>query len=71
MRILGLTVDVPTSSFLVMLEDEKIVWGSPEERLNREKQSMKFPKQALDACLDATNLEINDVDYLSVLSSLY
>lgn len=66
MIIVGLSVDVPTCSSAVLLENGCVLYGTPEERLNREKFSMKFPSLAVSYCLKARGIEIGDVDAFAV-----
>lgn len=66
MKVLGLTVDVPTCSSAVLMEDGHVLCGTPEERLNREKQSMKFPAKAIEFCLRSRGIRLSDIDAIAI-----
>ncbi|MDS0300285.1 carbamoyltransferase [Halogeometricum sp. S1BR25-6] len=51
----------------VLFKDGEIVFGVEEERFTRQKHAMNtFPKQAIDACLDAEGLSLREVDKIAV-----
>ena len=66
MRILGLSIDVPTCTSAALIRDGVVTVGSPEERLNREKWSSKFPSKAIQYCLSAEGIEIGDLGGIAV-----
>lgn len=47
----------------VLMRDGAVVYGVEEERFTREKHAIKtFPRQSIEACLDAGGIELGDVD---------
>lgn len=66
MKILGLTVDVPSCSSAVLIENGSVICGAPEERFNREKFSMKFPSRAISFCLNHRQIEFKDIDAIAI-----
>ena len=65
MRILGIVTHTHDSG-IALLQDGVPEMVIEEERLNRQKKTMKFPKQALDAALTARGLAMGDIDYVTV-----
>lgn len=65
MKIIGLNSGEFNSSACLLING-KIVYAVQEERLIREKFTKKFPKNAIKKCLDFKNLDISDIDYISV-----
>lgn len=49
-------------SAAALLLDGKVVCAIQEERLNREKNTAKFPIRAIEQCLKHANLTISDID---------
>ena len=66
MRILGMHINGAQTA-AALLVDGRIVHGIAEERLNREKQSMAFPRSAARWCLGAAGLaSAEDVDAIAI-----
>ncbi len=65
MNIIGINSEMYISSAALVV-DGKLVSGSPEERLIREKHTRKFPQKALNFILNDSNLTIEDIDYFAV-----
>ena len=66
MKILGVTTNVPSCSSASLMDEGIIIAGSPEERLNREKNSIKFPSKAIKFCLDQSGLKLSDVNAIAI-----
>jgi len=63
MNILGLSCYYHDSS-AVLLKDGKIVAASDEERFSRIKHDSSFPENAIEFCLNYTNITSKDLDYV-------
>jgi len=63
--ILGLNTQHAGASAAILVDGE-IKFAIAEERLNRKKYYGGFPKLAIAACLEYTNLTFEDIDYLAV-----
>ncbi len=63
MNILGISCFYHDSA-ATLLKDGEIVAAAQEERFNREKYSQVFPLNAINFCLQAGDITINDVDYI-------
>ena len=61
MKIIGFNYDYFISSMCV-LENNKILFASPEERFNREKNTKKFPIQALKYFIEKYKIKFNKND---------
>lgn len=65
MLILG--INYPSHDTAVaLIEDGNVIFSLEEERLSREKHSRDFPILALEACLKYANIEINDIDVITL-----
>lgn len=64
-KILGLNSGGPNTA-AVLLVDGKIVYAVEEERLIREKQTRKFPSNAIKAILEFSNIELEDLDAVAI-----
>ena len=64
MKILGINHDMYITS-AALIVDGKIISAVAEERFNREKQSRRFPTNAINYCLQNSNLKITDIDYIA------
>lgn len=64
MNILGLSGYAHEAS-AALIVDGKVVFMVEEERLNREKHTWKFPKNAIASCLKDAHLTIQDIDYFT------
>ena len=61
MKILGINHDMfITSSALI--DNGKILYAIPEERISREKLSRKFPEKSINEILKKSKLNIDDID---------
>ena len=65
MKVLGISHDVFICS-ACLIDDGRIVAAMPEERLDRVKQSRVFPTRAIDACLRAGGITLQDVDEIAI-----
>ncbi len=64
-KILGISPDAWISSAAILVDGE-ILAACPEERLNRQKMSTTFPKEAINYCLRKTNITFNDLDSIVI-----
>lgn len=65
MKILGISSETHDSG-IALIQDGKPVIVIEEERLNRQKKTMKFPTQSLDAAFNRQGLSIEDIDYITM-----
>ncbi len=65
MKILGLNLNHPDSSACLII-NEKIITAVEEERFSRIKHHSGFPFQSLLYCLSVANININDVDFITI-----
>lgn len=64
MYVLGISCYYHDSA-ACLLEDGQAVAAAEEERFTREKHDSSLPVNAVDYCLDVTNIDINDVNYIA------
>lgn len=64
MIVLGFNCYGHDSAAALMIND-KVVFAVEEERLNRKKHFGGVPKHAIQACLDAGNITLADVDHIA------
>ena len=70
MNILGLNVfHADTSACLI--KNGKIIAATEEERFTRIKHFSGFPKNSIDFCIKEGNLQLSDIDYISVNYNKY
>jgi carbamoyltransferase len=65
MIILGLNV-LHGDSAACLIKDGKLMSAAEEERFTRVKHCSEFPINAINFCLSANNINIKDVDYITV-----
>lgn len=65
MKILGICHDVYVCS-ACLVEDGRVVFAIPEERLDRVKQSRTFPTRAIQECLKQGNVDLSDIDEIAI-----
>jgi carbamoyltransferase len=63
MRILGLSAFYHDSA-AAFVQDGEIVAAAQEERFTRKKHDPGFPKRAIEYCLQAAGVSMDDVDYV-------
>src|SRR5213078_3640229 len=63
MYILGLSAFYHDSA-AALVTDGHIVAAAQEERFTRRKHDARFPRHALQYCLDAAGIALNDVDHV-------
>ena len=66
MNIIGIATDVPSCSAAALINNGQILFASTEERLIREKNSIRFPSKAIDFCLSASDLKLENIDAIAV-----
>ena len=64
-KILGLNSGGPNTA-AVLLVDGKIVYAVEEERLIREKQTRRFPSNAIKAILEFSQMELEELDAVAI-----
>jgi carbamoyltransferase len=64
LRILGLVTETHDSG-LALLEDGVPALVLEEERLNREKHTLEFPRLSLEAAFDELKISISDIDVIT------
>lgn len=65
MRVLGISHDVLICS-AALVEDGRVLFAVPEERLDRVKQSRGFPVRAIEECLSQTGMSWDDIDEIAI-----
>ncbi len=63
MRILGISAFYHDSA-AALIEDGEIVAAAQEERFTRRKHDARFPRHAIEFCLNHFGLELGDIDYV-------
>jgi len=63
MNILGLSCQYHDSA-ACLIQDGKIIAAAQEERFSRIKHDARFPKQAIDYCLQEGGLNSDEIDYI-------
>lgn len=63
MLILGLSFGYHDSA-VSLLRDGEIIFAAHEERFSRIKNDSSFPKKSINACLQATNIKIDEINYV-------
>jgi carbamoyltransferase len=63
MNILGVSCYYHDSA-ACLIRDGKIIAAAQEERFTRVKNCAEFPLQAINYCLQAGDITINDVDHV-------
>ncbi len=69
-NILGINAYHADSSACI-LKDGRLVFAIEEERLNRVKHWAGFPAESIQACLDSTDLQLQDIDFIAFNSNPY
>jgi carbamoyltransferase len=64
-KILGLNSGGPNTA-AVLLVDGRIVYAVEEERLSREKQTRRFPSNAINAILKFSGMKLEDLDAVAI-----
>jgi carbamoyltransferase len=64
MRILGLSAFYHDSA-AALLEDGRIVAAAQEERFTRKKHDARFPRHAIEYCLEAAGVGLGEVDHVA------
>ena len=64
MNILGINCYGHDSS-ATLIQDGVVKFAAEEERLNRKKHSGLFPKLAIDAALEFSNISFNEIDHVA------
>ncbi|KAF0209945.1 MAG: Carbamoyltransferase [Methylocystaceae bacterium] len=64
MRILGISAFYHDSAAAVV-EDGEIIAAAQEERFSRKKHDSRFPRHAIDYCLEAAGVTPQDIDFVA------
>ena len=64
MRILGISAFYHDSA-AALIEDGRIVAAAQEERFSRKKHDARFPKHAVQYCLDAAKTDLDGIDHVA------
>ncbi len=64
MRVLGLSAFYHDSA-AALVEDGQIVAAAQEERFTRKKHDARFPRHAIQYCLDAAQVSLGDIDHVA------
>jgi len=64
MRILGLSAFYHDSA-AALLEDGRIVAAAQEERFTRKKHDARFPRHAIEYCLEAAGVGLGEIDHVA------
>ena len=68
--ILGLNIYHADSSACIMKNGE-IVFAIEEERINRIKHWAGFPLESIKACLQYTNINLDQIDFIAINTNFY
>jgi len=63
-RVLGLSAFYHDSA-AALVEDGQIVAAAQEERFTRKKHDARFPRHAIQYCLDAAQVSLGDIDHVA------
>ena len=63
MRLLGISAFYHDSA-AALVEDGRVVAAAQEERFSRKKHDAGFPAQAIQYCLDAGKVDLDDIDHI-------
>ena len=63
MNILGISAFYHDSA-ACFVQDGRIIAAAQEERFSRRKHDPRFPRHAVDYCLEEANISVKDIDYL-------
>jgi len=64
MRVLGISAFYHDSA-AALVEDGKIISAAQEERFTRRKHDSRFPSNAISYCLESSNIDLNDIDFVT------
>src|SRR5438045_8930532 len=64
MRILGISAFYHDSA-AALIEDGRIVAAAQEERFSRRKHDARFPRHAIEYCLDEAGVGLDAIDYFA------
>lgn len=70
MLILGLNV-LHGDSAACLIKDGKLMSAAEEERFTRIKHTSEFPINAIKFCINANNINIQNIDYITINSKFY
>tara|TARA_B100001248_G_scaffold2206_1_gene1755 strand:+ start:9069 stop:10904 length:1836 start_codon:yes stop_codon:yes gene_type:complete len=63
MKILGISAYYHDSAASLIV-DGKIISAAQEERFTRKKHDSSFPRNAIQFCIDESNIQLSDLDYI-------
>ena len=63
MKILGISAYYHDSAASLIV-DGKIISAAQEERFTRKKHDSSFPKNAIQFCINESNIRLSDLDYI-------
>ena len=58
-------------SSATLIKDGNVIAAAEEERFNRIKHWSGFPEESIKFCLHKSNIDINDLDYITTNSNFY
>jgi carbamoyltransferase len=64
MRVLGISAFYHDSA-AALIEDGRILSAAQEERFTRRKHDARFPRLAIEFCLEQSGLSLSEVDYIA------
>ncbi|MGA7251051.1 MAG: carbamoyltransferase N-terminal domain-containing protein, partial [Pseudolabrys sp.] len=63
MRAIGISAFYHDSA-AALVEDDRIIAAAQEERFTRKKHDSSFPQNAIEYCLQAGNVRLDELDYI-------
>ncbi|MGC1938095.1 MAG: carbamoyltransferase N-terminal domain-containing protein, partial [Pseudolabrys sp.] len=63
MRAIGISAFYHDSA-AALVEDDRIIAAAQEERFTRKKHDSSFPQNAIEYCLQAGNVRLDEIDYI-------
>ena len=70
MKILGISAYYHDSAASLIV-DGKIISAAQEERFTRKKHDSSFPRNAIQFCINESNIQLSDLDYIVFLSLIH
>lgn len=68
MNILSIYINMPST--VALFSDGKIIAATHEERFSRKKNDNRYPKQAIQSCLDEAGMTLEMIDHIAIASNI-
>jgi carbamoyltransferase len=67
-NILSIYINMPST--VALFSDGKIIAATHEERFSRKKNDNRYPKQAIQSCLDEAGMTLEMIDHIAIASNI-